>query len=310
MPGVIDTPSGSYVLNLVPSTPDQRDFKFAAAPALILQDTYDLVAGFTYDQGRQGSCTGNAQAKLFRMLLKAQGMTDFQISRAMIYYESRLLEGTQNQDSGSTIADSMRGMYLKGACSEQTMPYRDTDYTTAPTPAAETEAADHQVVAYGLVQAIADGIGAALDAKHPVSAGAVLYENFIPNTSTGVIPMPSGSVIGAHNFLLTGRYHSRRLYIADNSWSEQWGVIISGQPGRFLIPYDYIHNPQLTFETKTMSMVEGVIVPPPTPPTPPDPDEVTKLYQDILRILGPIDGIPIHFQNGYTWPLAIQAPPQ
>lgn len=305
MAGIIDTPNGSFVLNLVPSTPDQRDYKFTAAPLLALQDTYDLVAGFTYDQGQQGSCTGNAQAKLYRMLLKAQGMTDFAVSRAMIYFESRLLEGTTNQDSGSTIADSMRGMYLKGACSEDRMPYHDSDFTTAPTAAAEAEGADHQVVAYGLVGPSADYIGAALDAKHPVSAGAVLYQNFVVNTSTGIIPMPSGSVIGAHNFLITGRYHSRQLYICDNSWSEQWGITISNQPGRFLIPYAYIHNTQLTFETKTMTMVEGQIVPPPPPPPV---DELQKLYEDILRILGPIDGIGIHFQKGQQWPLGIQAP--
>ncbi len=95
--------------------------------------------------------------------------------------------------------------------------------------------------------------------------------------------MPSGSVIGAHNFLVTGRYHSRRLYICDNSWSEQWGVTISGQPGRFLIPYDYIHNPQLTFEQKTMTMVEGVIVPPPAPPTPPTPTNRTFHYDRFIR---------------------------
>ena len=117
MPGIIDTPQGEYVLNLVPSTPDQRDYRLTVDEQLTLQDTYDLVAGFTYDQGRQGACTGQAQAKLFRMLLKLLGFSDFQISRAMIYYQSRVLEGTQTQDAGATIADSMRGLYLFGGCS-------------------------------------------------------------------------------------------------------------------------------------------------------------------------------------------------
>src|ERR1051326_1009714 len=140
MPGTIDTPNGSYVLNVTPSPPDIRDYRFAAEPPVALQDTYDLVAGFTYDQGRQGSCTGNAQAKIFRMLLKAQGASDWDISRAMIYFNSRSLEGTVNQDSGSTLADSMRGLYLYGACSNQVMPYRDSDFTTAPSAAAKQDA--------------------------------------------------------------------------------------------------------------------------------------------------------------------------
>lgn len=274
MSGVIDTEAGQYVLNLVPSLPDQRDYLFSREQLVQLRDTYDLVAGFTYDQGRQGSCTGNAQAKLFRMLLKLLGFSDWDVSRAMIYYQSRALEGTTGQDAGATIADSMRALYLYGGCSNATMPYRDDVFTVPPSPAALTEGLDHQLLAYGLVQQTADGIGAALDAKHPVSVGGVLYENFSPDPISGVIPMPSGRVIGAHNWLITGRYDSRRLYISDNSWSERFGITISGQPGRFLIPYDYIHNPGLVFEAKTMSLVEGVIVPPPPPP-PPTPADVT-----------------------------------
>ena len=277
MPGVIEVNGTEYVLNVTPSPPDVRDFKFTAPQQLELQDTYDLVAGFTYDQGRQGSCTANAQAKLFRMLLKLLGFSDYEISRAMIYFESRKLEGTTFQDAGSTIADSMRGLYLSGACKESTMPYRDSDYTTAPSQAAYQEGQDHQVLAYGLVGQSADQIGAALDAKHPVSVGYVVYENFNPDAN-GIIPMPAGSALGGHNTLLTGRYHSRRLYISDNSWGEAFGIRISGQPGRMLIPYDYIHNPQITFELKTMTNVEGVIVPPPPPPPTPTPTDLWKPF--------------------------------
>ena len=269
MPGVIEVDGINRVLNVTPSPPDIRDYRFAAEPPVTLQDTYDLVAGFTYDQGQQGSCTGNAQAKIYRMLLKAQGASDWDISRAMIYYESRGLEGTTNQDSGSTLADSMRALYLYGGCSNQVMPYRDTDFTTSPSAAALQEGLNHQCLAYGIVNQSADAIGAALDAKHPVSIGFVVYQNFAPDAS-GVLPMPAGSALGGHNTVITGRYHSRRLYISDNSWGQNWGVTVSGQPGRFLIPYDYVHNPQITFELKDMTNVEGVIVPPPPPPPPAD----------------------------------------
>ncbi len=282
MSGIIDTNGIDRVLNVVPSLPDQRDYKFTAPPVLTLQDTYDLVAGFTYDQGNEGSCTANAQAKDFRMILKLQGFTDWQVSRAMVYYMSRVLEGTQNSDSGATIADSMRAMYLYGGCSETTMPYVAGDYAKAPSQAAMNEGTDHQVLAYGMVPMTADGIGAALDAKHPVSIGFVVYQNFQPDPS-GVVPMPAGSALGGHNTLITGRYHSRRLYIVDNSWGTGWGVTISGQPGRYLMPYDYVHNPQLTFEMKTMSNVEGVLVPPPPPEPTPTPANRKFHYSRFVR---------------------------
>jgi hypothetical protein len=283
MAGVIEVNGIERVLNVVPSTPDVRDYRFALeAPPAALQDTYDLSAGFTYDQGIQGSCTANAQAKIFRMLLKAQGLADFDISRAMIYFESRKLEGNTNQDAGSTLADSMRGLYLSGACSDATMHYRDTDYTTAPSQAAYREGQDHQCLAYGLVNQTADAIGAALDAKHPVSIGFVVYQNFNPDAG-GLIPMPAGNALGGHNTVITGRYHSRRLYIIDNSWSERWGIAISGTAGRALVPYDFVHNPQITFEVKAISNVEGVIVPPPAPPTPPAPVNRRFHYDRFIR---------------------------
>lgn len=297
MSGIIAVNGVDRVLNVTPSLPDQRNYRFAAPLFQILQDTYDLVAGFTYDQGNEGSCTANAQAKIFRMLLKLLGLTDFEISRAMVYYMSRLLEGTQTQDVGATIADSMRSLYLYGGCAEATMPYVAGDFARAPTQAALTEALDHQVLAYGMVDMTADAIGAALDAKHPVSVGFVVYSNF--NPSNGIIPMPSGSALGGHNVDITGRYHSRRLYIIDNSWGPQWGVTISGQPGRALIPYDYIHNPQLCFEAKTMTNVEGQIVPPPPPPDPtPTPVNRTFHYSRFVR-----QDVLAYDDNGeeFTW---------
>lgn len=282
MSGVIETEVGNFVLNVTPSPPDIRDYRFQLEAPVSLQDNYDLVAGFTYDQGIQGSCTANAQAKIFRMLLKNQGATDWDISRAMIYYESRKLMGTTNQDSGATLADSMRGMYLSGGCSNQTMPYRDTDYTTTPSQAAYNEGQNHQVLAYGIVNQTADYIGAALDAKHPVSIGFVVYQNFQPNQA-GLIPMPAGSALGGHNVVITGRKNADRLYIIDNSWSERWGVTISGQPGRAYLPYDFVHNPQITFELKTISNVEGVIVPPPPPTPTPTPTNRTFHYDRFIR---------------------------
>ncbi len=257
------------VLNLTPSLPDPRDYRLQLPAQLSLQDTYDLVAGFTYDQGIQGSCTGNAQAKAYRLILKAQDMQDWDISRAMIYYEARKLMGTTNQDSGATLADSHRGLYLSGGCSNASMPYSQSTYTTAPSAAAYTEGQAHQALAYGIVPQGVDYIGAALDAKHPVSIGHIVAANWQPDAQ-GILPMPSGSILGAHNTLITGRYHSRRLYIVDNSWGGGWGVTISGTAGRCLMPYDFVHNPQITFDLRLLSNVEGMVVPPPpVPPTPP-----------------------------------------
>lgn len=292
-------------LNLRPSLPDVHDYRFQAqVDASQLQDTYDISLGWAYDQALESSCTGNAQAKLFRAILKAQGMPDWQISRAMIYFNGRKLEGTTAQDSGSTIADSMAGIAKWGACSESRFPYVPGDYAHEPDASCYAEALDHQVLSYGLVGQTADAIRAALDANHPVSIGWVVYNSINSMGPDGVLPMPAGGVAGAHDTLITGCYHSRRLFICDNSWLN-WGITLSGTPSRYLMPYDYVLNPQLCFELKTMTQVEGLITPPPAPPAP---DELAQLYADITRILGPIDSVGIHFTHGQAWPLVIQAP--
>lgn len=262
MPGIHVLPNGQhYRVDLTPSRPDLRDWLFTPPPDLLIPDDMDLVSGFCYDQGQEGSCTGNAQAKIFRMMLKLQGYTDYEVSRAMIYYNSRMLEGTVNQDSGSTIEDSMKAFAKWGACNEQMMPYVPGDYTRAPSAAAYAEGLNHQVLSYGIVGQTELEIGAALAMGHPISIGTSIYSNFAPDAN-GIIPMPSGGLEGAHDLVVSGRILSKRLYIIDNSWSQFWGIILSGTPGRAYLPFDYVHNPQITFEMRVMSNVEGVIVPP------------------------------------------------
>lgn len=307
--GSIEVNGTSYRLDLKVSIPDLRDWQFQVPEGLEVPDTIDLASGFTYDQGAEGSCTGNAQAKLFRMALKLKGFTDFEISRAMIYYNSRAIEGTTSSDAGSTIGDSIKGLNVFGACSEQRFPYIVGDYATKPPAVAYTEALDHQALEYGQVAQTEDAIGAALALGYPVSIGFVVYQSF-QNITNGLIPMPAGGVLGAHNMGITGRYHSRRLFIVDNSWSEQWGISISGTKGRALMPYDMVLDPRVTFELRTISNVEGVLAPPPNPvPTPvPTPTPETD-EQALRRILGVVTGVDVRFSKYPAWPLAIQAPP-
>ena len=117
----------------IPDLPDQRDYVFAAPPAVVkkLPDKVDLrdKCPPVYDQGDLGSCTANAiagahqfdqmkqnnlntkAAKNAKEMISSRPSrssvqnSSFLPSRLFIYYNERSMEGTPDQDSGGMIRD-------------------------------------------------------------------------------------------------------------------------------------------------------------------------------------------------------------
>src|SRR5207245_2212967 len=80
------------------------------------------------DQGLTNSCVANAVAGAYEYLVKRHLIDDsYDVSRLFIYYNSRALEGGENEDEGSIIADAIECLREYGACSEETWPF-DEDY--------------------------------------------------------------------------------------------------------------------------------------------------------------------------------------
>jgi C1A family cysteine protease len=57
---------------------------------------------------------------------------DYKPSRLYIYYNERLLEGTVDQDSGASIADSVESIVKYGICPEDMWKYDITKFTEKP----------------------------------------------------------------------------------------------------------------------------------------------------------------------------------
>src|SRR5262249_53446753 len=84
-----------------------------------------------------------------------------------------------------------------------------------------------------------------------------------PTSTTGVVQMPHGKVLGGHANLLVGYDDSRQVFISRNSWGTQFG-----DKGYVYFPYSFLTNPDLADDFWTMRTVTGPI-PGPTPgPTP------------------------------------------
>jgi C1A family cysteine protease len=81
----------------------------------------------------------------------------------------------------------------------------------------------------------------------PFTVGFTVYESFNSVGDDGMMPYPSGSVLGGHAVLVCG-YEKREgvngldLYFrVRNSWGDSWG-----EAGYFWMPFDYLANPRLS----------------------------------------------------------------
>jgi hypothetical protein len=225
--------------------PDSRDYKYANTR--VSQPNIVDLRGYCSpieDQGQLGSCTGNAIAGAIELLDKRAGRA-IDVSRLFIYYYERLLEGTINYDSGAYIRDGIKACYTYGAPLESLWPYNISRFRTAPSSAANADAAKRKITLY---QRIADHAGCldSLTNGYPVVIGFNVYSSFETASvaRTGIMPYPNTkreSLLGGHAVLLVGYDKARQVYIVRNSWGTSWG-----DRGYFYMPFQVI-------QTTTMS---------------------------------------------------------
>lgn len=183
--------------------PDARDFEFlpsVAAHNLPTAVALDVSAIPVLDQGQQGSCTGHGTAGVVMFDQQAQGETVVVPSRAMIYYDARIPEGTTGQDSGAQVRDAVGGVVKYGVCPDSEFPYSDQVFDVAPSAQDYADATKQEALVYEAVQY--PHLHAALASGFPFVFGFTVYESFESQAciSTGIapIPEPGERVLGGH----------------------------------------------------------------------------------------------------------------
>src|SRR5574343_534123 len=115
---------------------DARDYKFQLrAPLATLPLVVDLrdKASPIEDQSQIGSCTANAAAGIMEYLQLKNNKPLTDLSRLFIYYNTRLLQGTTNFDSGATIRTTIKSIVKYCAAKESYWPYNINRYKSKPT---------------------------------------------------------------------------------------------------------------------------------------------------------------------------------
>lgn len=197
-----------------------------------------------YDQGQEGSCTGNALAGITQCLRRQEGLPDWVPSRNFIYYNERWLEGTIKSDSGAMIRDGIKSLNTWGVCDEKLWPYVQSRFTRKPTVTAYRAAAQHKAVKYARVLQTRSNFMATLAGGLPFVIGFTVYESFESDevAKTGIVQLPQSGEqeVGGHAVCVIGYDVNSDRLLVRNSWGENWG-----QGGNFTIPFDYFLSKDL-----------------------------------------------------------------
>lgn len=239
----------------LPDVPDHRDLPFPLL-ASRTPKTADLrpQCPGVYAQGNLGSCTANATGFLHEFAQRHQSKAGaFTPSRLMLYYETRALMGTVDQDSGGYIRDALKVLAKIGAAPERLWTYQPAKFRMKAPAAVYTEAEKNQALKYRRVAQSESALRSAIAGGFPVACGISLYSSFdaVRRTGAATIPQKTERLKGGHAIALVGYDANKGVFILRNSWGPGWGL-----RGYCTIPFDYILNSDLAADFWTLSLVE------------------------------------------------------
>lgn len=235
-------------LGWIPDLPDQRDYHYSIPTQLTLPTSYDLRPLLSnepiYDQLALGSCTANAAAVAHQFLAPT-----YNPSRMFLYYNTRVLQGTQHYDSGSSIRLAFHSLLHDGIAPEYTYPYNIIRFTKRPSPTAYKRALSHQALQYLSLNQDPHTLNSCIASGFPFVFGFSVYESFYDPNPYKNLPSYNEALIGGHAVLCVG--YTPTHYIIRNSWGSNYG-----DQGHFYLPIHYVVNPYLSADFWTLRQVE------------------------------------------------------
>jgi C1A family cysteine protease len=217
-----------------------------------LPKSFDLSDKFpeAYDQGRIGSCSANAIAGAIHYNI---GRLEATPSRLYIYYNERLAANEVSIDSGSSLMTGLLATKLNGWVPETVWTYEPADHLFAkPSKELYDLSASYKVDGYSELENLED-IKSAIVNGDPVIIGMEVFESMesAAVAKSGILPMPASGEhsMGGHAVLVTGYDDIQGVATVRNSWGTAWG-----RDGYFLMPYDYLSNPEYVWEYWILSV--------------------------------------------------------
>ena len=259
MPAIV-TPISNKIhkYGWTPDLPDQRDFLYsarfkttAAVPTHIDLRPHDSPIE---DQGNLGACVEHALSGDVQMLQHIDKVPYAAISRLFIYYNTRVVIGTVDSDSGSGVRDAIKTMVKQkqGASTENLWTYNDNGVKFKIKPPAKAYASglQHVITSYMSLVTLADML-TCLASGYPFVFGFSVYDSFETDAvaASGIVPLPGATetLLGGHAVCCVGYDQTDQRFLCRNSWGTGWGI-----KGYFTIPYTYLTNPNLASDFWTI----------------------------------------------------------
>lgn len=271
---------------------DPRDWHFKPSRRLVnrLSPTVDLSSymGPLLNQQTLGSCGPNTADECIEYDQKIESIPVISASRLFIYWTTRYLMGTVNQDSGVDNRTMMKALNGYGYCPESMWPYDVNQFTTQPPQSCFTAALANRINNYAAVAQIQSDMQGCLAAGHPFIFGFPVYQQMESEEAavTGIItdPQPGMTPIGGHDIsicgyttvdqpgLKKGNIWPAGTFRFRNHWVNADGTPW-GDMGCGYLSFNYACNPAMgASDFWVINAVQGGTPKPPNgPPTPPNP---------------------------------------
>jgi len=241
------TPFDCRKLNLIRDPLDPRDhddrMMFARAPHIPAHSSYNDVSlvGSVVDQGETGSCVGQTFKALCRFLFRSRvpGIgTEFSARWIWLIAKDidRKAQSVVFENAGTYARNALKVLNKFGACPEYLWPFNEL------LPSADLEsaiigaAAQYRIGEYWRLKNL-KAQRMHLATVGPFPLGVPVYENWEEIGSDGIVPLPSGALLGGHEVLATGHDDPTELIEAKNSWG-----LKSGKRGYIYLPYEYVEE--------------------------------------------------------------------
>ena len=241
--------------------PDHRDQSFAAVrattgPMPLAVDLRDHCPD-VYDQGELGSCTANAIAGAIEYdEIRAGEAPHWTPSRLFIYFNERLLEGTENADSGAQLRDGIKVIVREGVVPETDWTYDVARFAEHPPQRLYRAALKGRISSYGRIPQSLVQLKSCLAEGFPFVFGFSVFESMETDevARDGLIPLPSpdDSLLGGHAVCCVGYDDRHQYFIIRNSWGSGWG-----DKGYGFMPYSYMVDAGLAADFWTVRSAPG-----------------------------------------------------
>ena len=244
-----------HIYDLVKSKEDMRAVQFKAEffnKSKLLPKVVDLIPlqSAVKDQGELGYCFAFAGCSLREYIENKNKDKYIALSQLYLGYKTKLKEGTVGEDDGvSTLADVLWAIQTYGICPEDMDPYIPSAFAHSTNAFEDKAAAKYKITQYSQITSLL-GLKTALAEGNVVTLGIAVYDSFesdqVAETGNVHMPTPEEQCLGGHAVLAVGYNDNLGIVQVKNSWGPNWG-----QKGYFTLPYQYIENPELTFDMWT-----------------------------------------------------------